>query len=111
MKKLDFTLPLLALIFLAAAITSLPFNSKNSQIAKAVEYQNERYGMSNAPKWVVNVDQFVINENGTFFAGMRVESDLSENDQAELFYKKEEIVIRVADNNRCSIITGDNNEF
>lgn len=106
MKKLDFTLPLLALILFTAVIASLPFDS-DSAITKVAPYD-----MSQATMLTVHESQFFIDPAGTIWLGSHiVETELDEQAQAELFYLKEEINIRTTFNGRVSIIAGDNGQF
>lgn len=128
----DFTLGAYAITFaLALCFTVLPFSGEiwtdivgDSQMNKALEINNARYDMSQAEMQVFDVDNFTIIElpngdhdvwlDGVDFTNgesVRVESELDEQSMAELFYQKEEIVIRVAANNRISIIRGDNEGF
>lgn len=107
-KNLDFSIILIVIIFFIAAFTSLPFDSNESDISKAAKLQNDRYDMSQAAIITVNVDMFEITEKGIFLAGIQVETEMDEQTQAELFLQKEEIVVRVADNNRMSILEQDN---
>ena len=84
----------------------------------------EYHSMENATKLVVNVNDFTV-LTGNDYINFKTASGLQLNtvigspivevdtlvNIAELIYVKEEIVVRVAENNRVSIIAGDNGEF
>lgn len=102
-----------------AALTSLALGTICASIVSGNTIENPSspyYDMSQAATITVNVDEFEITEGRDgqpliVLAGIPVETELDEQSQAELFYSKEEIVVRIAPHNRVSILTGDNNGF
>lgn len=102
--------------------TVLPFSgdiykdiTTNSQLAHTLEVRNALFDMSQADTETHHVNDFTLLEmpNGThdiWLGSTFVETDFDEQTAAELFYTKEEIVVRV-DGHRVSIIAGDNGQF
>lgn len=73
------------------------------------------HNMDNATKIVFHVDMLTVIDGQLFLKPaltpmLRVEIDPNV-DIAELIYVKEEIVVRIAENDRASILAGDNGEF
>lgn len=113
-KQKDYLLPLLAFIALFAVVTSLPFPSEDSGIYKAVQIREAE--ALPLERVTLHVSRFNIEQqpDGSYkptLHGRVLESDLSEDQLAELFYIKEEINIRTNWNGYTAIISGDNGEF
>lgn len=100
----NYMLAILAFIFVMSSLTSLPFGRPELKKEASSELQH-------AEKQTFNESEFTIDEIGTIWLGSRVVvTGMGVHEQEELFYTKEEIVLRVVDNG-LYLVAGDNGEF
>lgn len=101
----------LALMLLSAfvgfGLSQMLLERGRASVPAPVELTNS--GLSGGLILTVHVDDFVIIDNQPYLDGKYVDID-SELDGAELFYVKEEINVRLVDN-EYHIVEGDNGQF